>query len=59
MNKQTFTELLEKHDWYYMFSDDSNVYDKGLREENEIKEAYKDNSELEEIYNSYFKQYFE
>ena len=35
-----FTEyLLKKHDWYYRFSDDFKVYNKGNKEEKQLLES--------------------
>lgn len=40
MEKRTslveYYEMLEKHDWYYMFSDDSTVYNKGHAARNSL-----------------------
>lgn len=37
-----FNEKLEKHDWYYEFSDDITVYRRGKKAEAELEEAAKE-----------------
>ena len=43
MNKdlQTLEKLLKSHDWFYQYSDDFNVYERGDRELNTINEVIK------------------
>ncbi len=37
MTKEEYERLLDKHDWYYMFSDDHRIYEEGVRQERELK----------------------
>lgn len=37
MNLKEYKEKLNKHDWFYVMTEDPKVYDSGLAEENEIK----------------------
>ena len=41
MNKdlQTLEKLLQDHDWFYQYSDDFNVYERGDRESNTINKV--------------------
>lgn len=36
----TYSNLLGKHDWTYMMSDDDNVYKRGAKEEEALRIAY-------------------
>ena len=38
---QTLEKLLQDHDWFYQYSDDFNVYERGDRELNTINEVIK------------------
>ena len=41
-----FEQLLMRHDWHYMMSDDSRAYARGAKEALEIKQAYRKLSEI-------------
>tara|TARA_B100000029_G_C17598462_1_gene964974 strand:- start:3777 stop:3980 length:204 start_codon:yes stop_codon:yes gene_type:complete len=50
-------DLLEKHDWYYTFSDDYKVYRKGVKSEALIKKVVKEvGAPGETLYKQYVKQ---
>jgi hypothetical protein len=55
----TLIDLLQKHDWYYMMSDDPRSYDKGRSKEREISRLMKDlenlgfSDDAKSIYNEY------
>ena len=61
MNKdlQTLEKLLKSHDWFYQYSDDYSVYERGDRESNTINEvinALKDTGfgkEADDLYDKY------
>ena len=38
---QTLEKLLQNHDWFYQYSDDFSVYERGDRESNAINEVIK------------------
>jgi hypothetical protein len=59
MKIEDFKKLLANHDWYYHFSDDHGVWQRGEREVAEIKFALKDASdEMKKMYNEYHARYF-
>ena len=37
---EKYNDLLKKHDWYFQMSDDDRVYDKGMKEKDEIRSAF-------------------
>ena len=43
MDLKQYWELLNKHDWYYNFSDDSRAYRKGYEADTELR-SYKSES---------------
>ena len=54
-----FFNLIEKHDFYYSYSDDHNVWSKGVRESMEIKKLLVSNHpEFTEVYNDYVTEKF-
>lgn len=53
-----FEELLERHDFYYVFSEDERIYEKGLEEEKVIKDLCKSNPRFEELYREKFEKLF-
>ena len=36
-DKVTYQKALDDHDWFYSYSDDPRVYNRGLQEEKELK----------------------
>ena len=49
-------ELLITHDWYYQYSDDPRIYNKGFKEAHVIKlimNQYNNNKEVTALYNKY------
>lgn len=53
MNKSEFYNLLERHDWYYDFSDDRSVYARGKKTRDQIMELKRHDPELQRIYQEY------
>lgn len=59
LTMNTLIDLLQKHDWYYMMSDDSRAYNSGRNEEREINGLMKNLENLgfgddaKSIYNEY------
>ena len=51
MSKEEFINELNKHDWYYIMSDDPVIYDNGRFNNNRLLNLSKDNVELKELYN--------
>lgn len=45
-----FKIMLKKHDWFYMMSDDFNVWNRGKEEHDKIEKHFKTYSFLYEIY---------
>ena len=55
----SFKKMLDNHDWYYMMSDDSRVYDIGSEQEKKLKNIAKTlGPEGIEMYNTAEKKYF-
>ena len=46
--KEEFAKMLEKHDWYYDYSDDHRVFLRGSKQRQEILDFIDDNAEYEE-----------
>ncbi len=55
MEKKDFIDLLKKHDWYYQYSDDSRVYNKGKKERDYIERIVQIHPEFVELYHLYGK----
>lgn len=59
LTMNTLIDLLQKHDWYYMMSDDPRVYDRGRNKEREIIGLMKNleilgfSDDAKSIYNEY------
>ena len=47
-----YKELLKKHDWYYDYSDDFSVYEKGLKEYKTLIESRRTYDPEFEIWNT-------
>jgi len=58
MNLKEFKERLAKHDWHYVQSDDSRVYQKGLTEEKALKSMTHGKITYKHAYDSHFKKIF-
>lgn len=58
MTLKQYKERLQKHDWYYSFSEDGRVYDSGLAEEKELKKLAENNSSFKKAYDSIFNKFF-
>lgn len=61
VTEEQFKQLLEEHDWYYGFSDDQRIWERGERTLRRIKQLMKDNPKFEQLYiekgNEMFKTY--
>lgn len=53
MTPTEFEALCACHDWYYEFSDDSNVYARGYHYEKQLQEKAKNNPEFQRIFNRF------
>jgi len=53
MTIEEFYKLLQSHDWYYYFSDDPSVYDKGKASHTAIVSAVKTYPTLKLLYKDY------
>ncbi len=53
-----FYELLEKHDWYYMYSDEYRVWKKGEEEASTIQQIVKQSEEHRKLLEEYSKHMF-
>jgi hypothetical protein len=59
LTMNTLIDLLQKHDWYYMMSDDPRAYNRGLNEKREINGLMKNlenlgfSDDAKSIYNEY------
>lgn len=50
MTLESYKERLERHDWYYMMSDDPRVYDSGKQEEDNLKKLAEGRKTYKEAY---------
>ena len=50
---EEYTELLKKHDWYYDYSDDHSVYERGYRQRNKLHQLAEEIDRDYELYNQY------
>jgi len=48
-----YYDLLEKHDWYYMMSDDSRAYRAGRASIHKIQSIAQENPDFMRLYNEY------
>lgn len=53
-----YYDLLDSHDWYYHFSDDMKVYDKGEREEIQLDDIATQSPEHEKLYKGFQEHMF-
>lgn len=61
MNLKEFYELLEKHDWFYMFSDSLIEYHKGVQYDNFLLNTIKNSDEPDKylsLYNNFQDHHF-
>ena len=42
MTREEYQQLLDKHDWTYIYSDSSTVYDRGIKNERYLKSFHTD-----------------
>lgn len=50
MTKDEYNIMLDRHDWYYEFSDDYKWYKRGLAERTELRRIANTNEELKLMY---------
>lgn len=48
-----YEQMLKSHDWYYMMSDDPQVYKKGCYKQSELKEIAETNSNFKAMFDIY------
>ena len=53
LNIKDYEEMLKHHDWYYMMSEDSNVYKRGSFKQQELRELSGINDEFKELFKQY------
>ena len=53
LNIKDYEEMLKQHDWYYMMSEDSNVYKRGSFKQQELRELSGINDEFKELFKQY------
>lgn len=59
MNLQDYYDLLEQHDWYYIFSDDHKVYEKGKSNQDKLVDLAEENGpKFKELYKAFGDHYF-
>ena len=58
MEREDYQQLLDKHDWYYEFSDDPRVYKKGKQERRKLVSLAKSSEELASLYSQEHKKHF-
>lgn len=59
MNLEDFKKLLDNHDWFYSFSDDHGVWQRGNKQVAEIESALANSTpEIKKLYNEYHARYF-
>lgn len=58
MTLNDFYTELERHDWYYHFSDDHGVWCRGVAESNRLQEIAKESPEHTKLMNDFGEHYF-
>jgi len=58
MTLQEFYDELDKHDWYYEYSDDHGVWNRGQSEWNRLYIAAKDSLEFQALMKSFHQHYY-
>jgi len=53
MSLQEFFDELEKHDWYYEYSDDQRVWDKGNTNSKRLSGISEESEEHKKLYKDY------
>jgi hypothetical protein len=46
-------DIMEKHDWYYMYSDDGNVHRRGREASQKLQAMVQENKHFLALYNEY------
>lgn len=58
MTLKEYKEKLDKHDWFYMMSGDSRIYDSGLVKDKEILKLALENETFMKAYRAKHRQMF-
>ena len=53
LNIKDYEEMLKHHDWYYMMSEDSNVYKRGSFRQQELRELSDTNYDFKQLFEKY------
>lgn len=53
MTKARYQQLLEDHDWFYEFTEDRRVFNRGLTERKRLEQLADDNPEFAELFETY------
>jgi len=54
MDAKEYWNLLEKHDWFFDYSDDIRVFKKGNAERNYLIDLMSKDKELSKLYKAYY-----
>lgn len=55
MTLRQYRDRLNKHDWFYMMSDDRRIYESGKANETELQKLAKTDSNFQKAYDSKYK----
>jgi len=58
MKLKEYKERLNKHDWYYMMSEDPRWYDSGHAEENELRQLAETKPSFKKAFDAKYKELF-
>ncbi len=53
---RTFKTCLEQHDYFYSYSDDALIYNRGMQESSIIERAAREHNHLSVLYQAYLKK---
>lgn len=59
IKKSDYARMLEEHDWYYMFSDDSRAYNAGYKNALYIRELADGNEEFARMYQEKYNKVYQ
>ena len=58
MNLKDYYDMLEKHDWYYSYSDDHKVWMRGNKAQDLLEELAEESEEFKDLYENYMAHVF-
>lgn len=58
MSLADFWDKCDRHDWFYMYSDDHSVYQRGMTAQNELEKIANSSVGLREIYDGFRTHHF-